>query len=74
MVTISGPGASGGIERQQHLEAQQGVERDIEEKPGEHRRDRGRTLGMGVGQPGVQRREPDLGAVAEQQEHKGDVE
>ena len=29
---------------------------------------------MRVGQPGVQRREADLGAVAEQQEHEGDVE
>ncbi len=29
---------------------------------------------MGIGQPGVQRRKPDLGAVAEQQEHEGDVE
>ena len=29
---------------------------------------------MGVGQPGMQRRQPDLGAVAEQQEHEGDVE
>ena len=29
---------------------------------------------MGIRQPGVQGREPDLGAVAEQQEHEGDVE
>ena len=29
---------------------------------------------MGVGQPGVQRREPNLGAVAEQQEYEGNVE
>ena len=29
---------------------------------------------MRVGQPGVQRCEADLGAVAEQQEHEGDIE
>ena len=64
----------GGIEREQHLEAQQRVERDVEQQPREHRRDRGRAFGVGVGQPGMQRRQPDLGAVAEQQEHEGDVE
>ena len=32
------------------------------------------AFGMGVGQPGVQRREAHFGAIAEQQEHEGDVE
>ena len=59
---------------QQDLEAQHGVERDVEQQAGQHRRDRRRALGMGVGQPRVQRRQPDLGAVAEQQEDEGEVE
>ena len=63
-----------GIGREQHLEAQQRVERDVEQQPREHRRDRRRAFGMGVGQPGVQRRQADLGAVAEQQEDEGEVE
>ena len=29
---------------------------------------------MRVGQPGMQRRQADLGAVAEKQEHEGDIE
>ena len=58
----------------QHLETQHGIERDIEQQPRQHRRDRRRALGMGVGQPGMQRREADLGAVAEQQENEGDVQ
>ena len=75
IVTISGPGASAsGLTREQHLEAQQGVERDVEQQAREHRRDRGRALGVGIRQPGMQRRQPHLGAVTEQQEHKGDVE
>ena len=73
--TISGPGAMRrGIGGQQHLEAQHRVERDVEQQAGQHRRDRRRAFGMRVGQPGVQRREADLGAVAEQQEDEGDVE
>ena len=75
IVTISGPGASAsGIGREQHLEAQQRIERDVEQQARQHRRDRRRAFGMGVRQPGVQRREADLGAVAEQQEDEGDVE
>ena len=74
-VTISGPGAMRcRVGRQQHLEAQHGVERDVEQQAREHRRDRRRALGVGIGQPGVQRRQADLGAVAEQQEDEGDVE
>ncbi len=62
------------VGRQQHLEAQQRVERDVEQQARQHGRDRRRALGMGIGQPGVQRRQADLGAVAEQQEDEGDVE
>ena len=73
--TISGPGAiARRIGRQQHLEAQHGVERDIEQQAGQHRRDRRRAFGMGVGQPGVQRRQADLGAIAQQQEDEGEIE
>ena len=75
MVTISGPGAiAAGLTREQHLESQQRVERDIEQQAGQHRRDRRRAFGMRVGQPCMQRRKADLGAVAEQQEHEGDIE
>ena len=75
MVTISGPGRErGGVGGEQHLEAQHRVERDVEQEPREHRRDRRRAFGVGIGQPGVQRREADLGAVAEHQEDEGDVE
>ena len=63
-----------GIGRQQHLETQQRVERDVEQQSRQHRRDRGRALGMGVGQPGMQRRQADLGAVTEQQKDEGEVE
>ena len=57
---------------QEHLEAQQRIERDVEQQARQHRRDRRRAFGMGVGQPGVQRREADLGAVADQQEDEGE--
>ena len=55
-----------------HLEAQQRVKRDVEEKAREHRRDRRRALGMRVRQPGMERRQADLGAIADQQEHEGE--
>ena len=55
-----------------HLEAQQRVERDVEQQARQHRRDRRRSLRVGVGQPGVERRQPDLGAVADQQKHEGE--
>ncbi len=64
----------GGIHRQQHLETQQRVQRDVQQQTGQHRRDRRRAFGMRVGQPGVQRGEADLGAVAEQQKDERDVE
>ena len=68
-----------GIERRRlaghdHLEAQQRIERDVQQQARENRRDRRRSLGMGIGQPGMQRRQPDLGAVADQQEDEGEVE
>ena len=63
-----------GIGGEQHLEAQHRIERDVEQQPREHRRDRRRAFGMRVRQPGMQRRKADLGAVAEQQEDEGDVE
>ena len=63
-----------GIGGEQHLEAQHRIERDIEQQARQHGRDRGRAFGMGVGQPGMQRGETDLGAVTEQQEHEGNIE
>ena len=61
-----------GIAGQHHLEAQQRIERDVEQQAGQHGRDRRRAFRMGIGQPGVKRREADLGAVADQQEHEGE--
>ncbi len=63
-----------GIGGQQHLEAQHGIERDVEQQAGKHGGDRRRALGMGVGQPGVQGRQPHLGAVAHEQEDEGEIE
>ncbi len=60
------------VRRQHHLEAQQRVERDVEQQARQHRRDRRRAFGMRVRQPGMERRQPDLGAVADQQEHEGE--
>jgi hypothetical protein len=75
IVTKSGPGASADrIDRKQHLEAQQRIECDVEQKAGQHCRDRGRPLGVGVGQPGVQGGEPHFGAVAEQEENESEIE
>ncbi len=50
------------------LEAQQRVERDGEQHPGHQRGDRRGRLAVRVGEPAVHRREPDLGAVAEDEE------
>ena len=75
MVAISGPGAiAPGLAASSSLKRKHGVQRDVEQQARQHRRDRRRTFGMRVRQPGVQRREPDLGAVAEQQEDEGDVQ
>ena len=76
MAIISVPGAKhGGIAGEQNdLAAEQRVERDVEQKPRQHGRDRRRSLGMSIGQPGVKREEPDLGAVAEQEKDEGEIE
>ena len=58
----------------QHLEAQQRVQRDVQQQARQHGGDRRRTFGVRVRQPGVHRRQADLGAVAQQQEDEGDVE
>jgi hypothetical protein len=60
------------IPGQHHLEAQQRIERDVEQQAGQHGRDRRRAFRMGIGQPGMKRRNADLGAVADQQEHEGE--
>src|SRR5205085_9304972 len=59
---------------EQYLEAQQRIERDVQQQARQHGRYRGRTFGVRVGQPGMQRHEADLGAVAEKQEYESDVE
>ena len=75
IVTMSGPGRDRrGVGREQHLEAQHRVERDIQQQPRQHGRDRRRALGMRIRQPGVQRRQADLGAVSQQEEDEGGVE
>ena len=58
----------------QHLAADDRVQGDVEEQPGQHRGNGRRTLGVRIGQPVVQRHEADLGAVADQQEHERDRE
>ena len=62
------------VGRHQHLEAQHRIQRDVEQQAGQHGGDRRRTLGMGVWQPGVQRHQPDFGAVADQQEDEGEIQ
>ena len=43
------------------------IQCDIEQQTGQHRRHRRRAFGMSIRQPVVQRRQADLGAVADQQ-------
>ena len=50
----------------QHLAAHDRVDRDVEQKPREHRGDRRRAFGVRIRQPVVQRREPDLRPVADE--------
>ena len=72
---ISGPGAMVvGVGRHQHLEAQDRIERHVEQQAGQHGGDRRRTFRMRIGQPGVQRHQTDFGAVADEQEDEGEVE
>ncbi|GCC43064.1 hypothetical protein chiPu_0027181, partial [Chiloscyllium punctatum] len=58
----------------EHEGREQQRERDVEQQAGEHGGDRGRALGVRIRQPGVQRREANLGPVSEQQEDEGNVE
>ena len=52
------------VRRKQHLEAEQRVKCDVEEQPRQHGRDGRGAFGVRIGQPGMQRRKADLGAVA----------
>ena len=54
----------------QHLAANDGVDRDVEQQPGQHGGNRRRTFRMRVRQPVVQRRESHLGAISDQQKHE----
>ena len=63
-----------GVGRHHHLEAQHREQRDVQQQSRQHGGNRGRALGMRVGEPRVQRREADLGAVTQQQEHEGEIE
>ena len=56
----------------EHLAAHERVERDVEQQPREHRRHRRGALGVRVGQPVVERHQPDLRPVADEQEHERD--
>ena len=58
----------------QHLEAQQRIERDVEQQARQHGRDGRGAFRMRIRQPGMQRRQANLGAVAQHQEHEGDVQ
>ena len=62
------------IGREQHLETEQSVERDVQQKTRKHRGYRRGPFGMGIGQPCMQRRKPHLRAVAEKKKHKGEIE
>ena len=56
------------------LGAQDRDQRGVQQQPRQHRGDRQRALGLGVRQPGMQRHQPRLGAVADQQEDEGERE
>jgi hypothetical protein len=68
--TISGPGASAG----RRLKSEHREQGHIQEQAREDRGNRRRTLGVRIGQPCVQRHEPHLRSVAEQEEHERKVE
>ncbi|MCY1232295.1 hypothetical protein D9M72_447780 [compost metagenome] len=59
---------------EQDLETQHGVKRDVQKQPREDGRNRCRPFGVCVREPGMQGGETDLGAIAEQQKHEGDIE
>ena len=67
-------GNRGRVGGEQYLEAQQRIERDVQQQARQHGRYRRRTFGVRVRQPGMQRREADFGAVAEKQEYEGNIE
>ena len=72
---IGGPGAiAPGVGVQQAAQPQDDEQRHVQDRAGQHGGDRRRPLGVRVRHPGVQRRQPGLGAVAEQQEHEGEVQ
>ena len=56
----------------EHLAAQDRVQRDVEQQPRQHGRHGRRALGMGVGQPVVDRHEAHLGDIADEQEREGE--
>ena len=58
----------------EHLAANDGVDGDVEQQPGEHGRNRRRAFRVRIGQPVVQRREADLGAVTDEQKHERKAE
>ena len=60
--------------REHLLRAQDREEGAVEQRTREQRRDHRGRLAVRVGQPGVHRRQPHLGAVADQQEHEGGLE
>ena len=62
------------VGRDDHLETQQRIECHVEQQPREHRRNRRRTLGVGVGQPSVKWYQTHLGAIADKQEDEGEIE
>ena len=54
----------------EHLAAHDRIHRDIEQQSRQYRRDRRRAFGVRIGQPVVQRREPDFGPVPDQQKYE----
>ena len=62
------------LARHDHLEPEQGVERHVQQEARKNRRNRRRTFGVGIRQPGMQRRQPDLGAIADQQKDEGEIQ
>ena len=63
--------AGGGQQRVRAEDRQEGA---VQQRPGEQRRDDRRGLAVGVGQPGVQRRQAHLRAVADQEEQERRLE
>ena len=69
------PGATAsGIGADDRLGAQHRHHRRVQQQARQHGGDRHRPLGIGIRQPGMQRHQPGLGAVADQQEDEGEVQ